>query len=130
MFKSEELIIRDVKNEDYELLKKFNPNIEIPSIESPLTLIHGTIEHENQVLGAGFITIVSEATIVVNPLLEKRDKALVLKELYREAMFRLRDKGLDKLIALTDNELYAKTLEKRFSFQIEKGKVCLKLILE
>lgn len=130
MLKSEELTCRDVTEKDVLELALLNTAIDIPSPTHPLTLIHGIVEHDNRILGAGFIKIIAEATIIINPAIPKRDKILVLRELYQEALRRLEGTGIDKVIALTDDELYAKALENKFYFEPEKGKYTLKLILE
>ena len=109
------LQIFDIDN--LELLKEWSKDIKIPL--NPL--IQGSI-YDNQVLmGAGFIKLVGEATIVLNPAITKLDKMETIRTLFAEAKLRCARHDIDKLVVFTDNQLYARLLKKRFNFSDSSG---------
>ena len=115
------LNIRQVTLSDLEELRVWSNGIKIPDIDDPLSIVSGSIFDNDNLLGAGFIKLVGEATIVLNPSLSIKQKSEILRLLFAEGRARSYLKGLDKLVAFTANPLYARLLKKRFDFDDNSG---------
>lgn len=118
----EQLYIRQISNSDVDKLKEWSGEILIPNINDPLVVVSGSCFDERDILcGAGFVRLVGEATITLNPSLTRQVKGEVLRELFAAGRMLSYKEGLDKLIAFTDNPLYARLLKKRFNFSDASG---------
>lgn len=94
-------------------------NFPFPDVNSPLIISRGTIiDNEGNVVGAGFLKIISEAIVIINPELDKRTIGHALDEIYLTGYMEAEKKGCDGLHAfIYDNESFVKVLKHRYNFK-------------
>lgn len=89
-----------------------------PDTNSPLILSSGTIiDSNNNVVGAGFLKLIGEAIVIINPKLDKRTIGHALDEIYLTGYMKAEENGLDGIHAfIYDNEQFVRVLKHRYNF--------------
>jgi hypothetical protein len=117
-----ELRIDNITPDDLKELEKWVDEIALPDFDDPFVVVRGGVFNGSDVLyGAGFIKLIGEATISLNPALTLRQKMEVLRLLFAEGKIRSHNLGIDILTAFTPDKLYVRLLKKRFGFDDSSG---------
>jgi hypothetical protein len=108
--------------------KKHIPNLEaiwdgskspFPDLTSPLFIIRSTvIDKEGKVIGGGFVKIVAEAVIFVEPSLSLYNKASMVCMLFEKGKLAMLKKGFDEFYAFVrDTPSFVTFLMKKLDFE-------------
>lgn len=125
------IIARDLVKSDIlpidEIFRK-QPELGVPSLK--YMVVNCTIEdtEKNKVLAYGAVKIFSEAVLIMDKSLRKRDRAMALMEAMKTAIVYSRDAGVEILYANSNDEGFTKVLENRYKFVRVPGTLlCLDL---
>lgn len=104
-------------NEHDKILRSYT-NFPYPDVASPLIISSGTIlDSDNNVVGAGFLKLIGEAIVIINPELDKRTIGHALDEIYLIGYMKAEENGLDGIHAfIYDNEKFVRVLKHRYNF--------------
>ena len=109
--------LRDFKGGDvFEIDKIYQkqPWNGIPTLEN--VLVNRTVIKENEVVGYGVVKNFTIATMIIDPDLEKRDKASAVRQLLSVAISAGRERGLEQLYLTTPMENFADVLRNSYGF--------------
>jgi hypothetical protein len=111
----EKFNIENIK--DLDILQEWAKDVKVPKD----SLLQCAITSEGVLCGAGFVEIIGEATIVLNPALPLIDKSEVIRHLFAKGREESLKENINKWVVFTDNKIYAQFLKKRFGFTDSSG---------
>jgi N-acetylglutamate synthase-like GNAT family acetyltransferase len=113
------IITRELRQSDIPKIDEIynrQSNIDVPSLNNMIT--NAVIENENtgKVLGYGAVKLFTEAILILDKQLSKRDRAQALVESMKNAIVFSRDAGIEHLFAVSNDPSFARVLENRYKF--------------
>ena len=113
------IITRDLRESDIISIDEIyqrQPNIDVPSLKNMITNAVIEDEETGKVLGYGAVKLFTEAILILDKELPKKDRAIALVEAMKNAIIFSRDAGIEHLFAVSSDPSFAKVLEHRYKF--------------
>lgn len=125
------IIARELREADIVSIDEIynrQPQIDVPSLKN--MVINTVIENENtrRVLGYGAVKLFTEAILILDKSISKKEKAQAVVESMKTAIVYSRDAGIEHLFAVASDPSFARVLVNRYKFSEIPG-VLLRLDL-
>jgi hypothetical protein len=125
------IVTRELRESDInpiDEIYKRQSEIDVPSLKYMIT--NAVIENEEtgQILGYGAVKLFTEAILILDKQVSKRDRAQALVEAMKNAIIFSRDAGVEHLFAVANDPSFARVLVNRYKFSEIPG-VLLRLDL-
>jgi len=114
-------MIRNLQFRDLETLIQYPLDFPFPLLSNGLYCVQKALLDHDKVVGAAFLRLTCEATLILDPKLNDLTKAALISESFKELKAEATEKyGLDQVhvfIVPESNVKYAEFLKKHFGFQ-------------
>ncbi len=120
---SVDLVFRELRNSDIpeidEVYQAKPGTDRLPGLN--YQIICCVVEKAGKVVGYGTVNVFSEATLLLDDILNKKEKSVAFKDLMLTAIAYSKDAGVEMLYAITKDPDFAKVLSNSYGFRSVPG---------